>query len=437
MSVKISGIEKGSIAERKKILPGEKLNSINGHDIMDVLDYRFYQVNKDITVEIENVCGEKRSIDIKKGEYEEIGIIFDTYLIDKQHSCRNKCIFCFIDQLPKGMRETLYFKDDDSRLSFLFGNYVTLTNLDEREISRIIDMHISPINVSVHTTNPELRVKMMKNRFAGDSLKILNRFADAGIKMNCQIVSCVGINDGEELKRTLSDLEKLGDNIESIAVVPVGITKYREGLCELKSYTKGTAKDVIDIIETCGEMFLKKYGIRKVYPADEFYLKAEMPLPNPKFYEGFPQIENGVGMISSLREEFLDAIEDEDLDCKERNITIACGVAVKPFIREISNLAENRFDKLRINVIGINNNFFGDKINVSGLITGQDLINQLKDIEIGEEILISSSMLKDGEDIFLDDVTLNDVKEKLNVDVIPVDNDGYKLLEAMIGRSEE
>ena len=309
MAVKIFDVTTGSHADKAGIKKGETLLSINSNEIVDVLDYRFYQVNRKLTLEVEDEDKNVRTIEMTKGEYEEIGLEFETYLMDKQHSCRNKCIFCFIDQLPKGMRESLYFKDDDSRLSFLFGNYITLTNITEHEIDRIIKMHISPINVSVHTTNPELRVKMMKNKNAGKVLSIIDRFNAAGIKLNCQLVLCPGYNDGAELERSLTDLCTL-ENAECIAAVPVGVTAYREGLEKLETFNKETAGAVIDIIDRFGDFCEKKYGDRRVYAADEFYLKAELPIPEAAFYGDFDQLENGVGLMANMKEEFADALED-------------------------------------------------------------------------------------------------------------------------------
>ena len=309
MAVTISGVRKHSPAYRHGIQAGERLLTLNGNEIMDVLDYRFYQLNTALVLELENNRGERRTVSLKKPEYEEIGLEFETYLMDRQHSCKNKCVFCFIDQLPKGLRKSLYFKDDDSRLSFLFGNYVTLTNLTEHEISRIIKMHISPMNISVHTTNPELRVKMMKNPRAGEALSIIRRFAQAGIKINCQIVLCPGYNDGEELKRTLSDLETMCPQVQAVAVVPVGITRYRQNLPEMRSFTRETAGEAIDLIESFGEKCLQKYGTRVAYPGDEFYLKAERPLPPAGFYEDFSMLENGVGLLPLLMDEFYSALE--------------------------------------------------------------------------------------------------------------------------------
>lgn len=431
MAVKIFDVTTGSHADKAGIKKGETLLSINSNEIVDVLDYRFYQVNRKLTLEVEDENKNVRTIEMTKGEYEEIGLEFETYLMDKQHSCRNKCIFCFIDQLPKGMRESLYFKDDDSRLSFLFGNYITLTNITEHEIDRIIKMHISPINVSVHTTNPELRCKMMNNRFAGDTLKYLKRFADAGITLNCQIVSCPGINDGDELVRTLTDLENLGVNMT--AIVPVGLTRYRDNLYPLVPYNKETAGQTIDIIEKMGDECVKKHGRRIFFPGDEFYLLAERELPSPEFYEDFSALEDGIGMIAYLTDDVGWKLEELDADeslCHK--VTIACGEGVFPYMKRIMSMINEKFPNITINTRAIKNNFFGGGINVSGLVTGGDLIDQLRDDDLGDRLLIPSSMLRFENDLFLDDVSTDDVERELNITLIPINNNGNDLVEAVI-----
>lgn len=431
MAVKIFDVTTGSHADKAGIKKGETLLSINSNEIVDVLDYRFYQVNRKLTLEVADEDKNVRTIEMTKGEYEEIGLEFETYLMDKQHSCRNKCIFCFIDQLPKGMRESLYFKDDDSRLSFLFGNYITLTNITEHEIDRIIKMHISPINVSVHTTNPELRCKMMNNRFAGDTLKYLKRFADAGITLNCQIVSCPGINDGDELVRTLTDLENLGVNMT--AIVPVGLTRYRENLYPLVPYNKETAGQTIDIIEKMGDECVKKHGRRIFFPGDEFYLLAEREIPSPEFYEDFSALEDGIGMIAYLTDDVGCKLEELDADeslCHK--VTIACGEGVFPYMKRIMSMINEKFPNITINTRAIKNNFFGGGVNVSGLVTGGDLIDQLRGDDLGDRLIITSSMLRFENDLFLDDVSTDDVERELGVTLVPVNNNGNDLVEAVI-----
>lgn len=431
MAVKIFDVTTGSHADKAGIKKGETLLSINSNEIVDVLDYRFYQVNRKLTLEVADEDKNVRTIEMTKGEYEEIGLEFETYLMDKQHSCRNKCIFCFIDQLPKGMRESLYFKDDDSRLSFLFGNYITLTNITEHEIDRIIKMHISPINVSVHTTNPELRCKMMNNRFAGDTLKYLKRFADAGITLNCQIVSCPGINDGDELVRTLTDLENLGVNMT--AIVPVGLTRYRENLYPLVPYNKETAGQTIDIIEKMGDECVKKHGRRIFFPGDEFYLLAEREIPSPEFYEDFSALEDGIGMIAYLTDDVGWKLEELDADeslCHK--VTIACGEGVFPYMKRIMSMINEKFPNITINTRAIKNNFFGGGVNVSGLVTGGDLIDQLRGDDLGDRLIIPSSMLRFENDLFLDDVSTDDVERELGVTLVPINNNGNDLVEAVI-----
>ena len=436
MAVKIYGVTANSHADRAKIKSGEILLSINGNIIEDVLDYRFYQVNRELNLEISDEIGNARTVRIVKSEYEEIGLEFETYLMDKKHSCRNKCIFCFIDQLPKGLRSSLYFKDDDSRLSFLFGNYITLTNITEHEVDRIIKMHISPINISVHTTNPELRVKMMNNKNAGKALDIIYRFNEAGIKLNCQLVLVPDFNDGEELRRSLEDLTAL-ENVECIAAVPVGLTKYREGLCEISPFDKKKAEETLRILEEFGEETLKKYGERRVFGADEFYILAERKLPDADFYEEFLQLENGVGLVPLLLSESDEAISLCDYILKEkRNITIATGESAYPFIKAIVDKTEKKWDNLKCNVVAVKNNFFGGHINVAGLITATDLEEQLKGKDLGEELLIPSVMLRDGGDMFLDSVTLKELSQKLNIKITPVDNDGFQLVDKILGIKE-
>ena len=433
MAVVIRRVRKSGVAFRRGVRPGEVLQAINGHEIMDVLDYRFYEANAELLLTLQDALGKTREVRIKKGEYDEIGLEFETYLMDKQHSCRNRCVFCFIDQMPKGMRETLYFKDDDSRLSFLFGNYITLTNLSEHEISRIISMHISPVNISVHTMNPELRVKMMGNRFAGETLSILQRFAKAGIRMNTQLVLCPGINDGDELAFSLRELGKLAPSVESIAVVPVGLTKYREGLTPISPYKPDTARAVVEMVERFGDAFWQEHGTRLAYPADEFYLKAGLPLPGTDFYEEFPQLENGVGMLALLEDEFSQALEDAACPSGERHITIATGVAAAPFMEKLLLRAKERMPGLSGEVVPVENRFFGERITVSGLLTGRDLMDQLSARALGEELLLPACALRHEGDRFLDDVTLEQLEEAVGAPVRAVPNDGTLLLEAMIG----
>ena len=433
MSVIIKEVEKKSPAAKAGIKAGDTLISLNNNIIMDVLDYRFYQNDENIIAEIINAKNKVKKVKIKKGEFDEIGLEFDTYLMDEKRSCKNKCIFCFIDQLPKGLRNSLYFKDDDSRLSFLFGNYITLTNITEHEIDRIIKMHISPINISVHTTNPELRVKMMTNKNAGKVLQVMRRFNDAGIKMNSQLVLCPGINDGDELRRSLEDLLDL-PNMECVAAVPVGITKHREGLANLSSYNKDTANQVLDIIDEYAQKSVQKYGNRRIYCSDEFYLLAERKIPDARFYGDFLLLENGVGLWSLLRSEVQDALSSiTPADCN-RHISIATGVAAYSLIRGIADLCEQIYSGLKCDVYAIKNNFFGEKITVAGLVTATDIYEQLKSVDLGDTLLIPSSMLRSEGDMFLDSITVEELSGKLNINIKPIDCNGYDLVDGILGR---
>ncbi|MBQ8289009.1 MAG: DUF512 domain-containing protein [Clostridia bacterium] len=432
--VTIVSVERGSLAEKADIRAGDILISVNGNDIADVLDYRFYLIDRTLSLLLHR-GPDLLTVEIKKGEYDDIGLEFETYLMDKKQTCRNKCIFCFIDQLPRGMRETLYFKDDDSRLSFLMGNYITLTNMSDRDIDRIIRMHMSPINISVQTTNPELRCKMLHNRFAGDSLRHLRRLAEAGIAINAQIVLCKGVNDEAELERSLTDLASLGEAIQSVAIVPAGLTKYRDGLFPLSPFTKEEAAKVIDQINRHGDRSLETRGERLFYAADEFYLQAELPLPSPDYYEGYPQLDNGVGMITCMDEEFSSAMEylAEDYDTTlVRSFTIATGRAAYDFISKITTTLCDACPGLSGRVYQIENRFFGPEITVAGLICGCDLYDQLKDKPLGERLYISSTMLRDGGDLFLDDLSLEELSEKLGIPIIPVEPDGDAFIRALL-----
>ena len=432
MAVTIRGVESGSPAARAKIRAGEELLAINGQEIVDVLDYRFYMMDKRLELTLRSGTGE-RKVSVKKGEYEELGLTFDTYLMDRERSCRNQCIFCFIDQMPPGMRETLYFKDDDARLSFLYGNYITLTNLTEHDIERTIRMKISPVNISVHTTNPELRCKMMHNRFAGESLSILRRLADGGIAMNAQLVLCPGINDGAELERSMRDLAEYLPALRTVSCVPVGLTKYRDGLYPLRPYTKEEAADVVAQVEAFGDEMKARHGTRVFYASDEFYLKAGLPLHDGDFYEDYGQLENGVGMLTLQREQFRDALPFFEPDGRKRNFSIATGVAAAPFLQKLVDEARETWHNLNGRVYPIVNDFFGHEITVAGLITGQDLISQLRGKDLGDELLLPDVLLKFHEDVFLDDVTLSEVREALGVPITMVGSDGYELLRCMLG----
>ncbi len=527
--VTVTAVDEGSPAAKARLHAGDKLLSINGREIDDVLDYRFFIPDTRLKLVVETPEGHRRTVRIKKQEFEELGLEFSDYLMDEQRSCRNKCIFCFIDQLPPGMRDSLYFKDDDSRLSFLFGNYITLTNLTEHEVQRIIDMHISPINISVHTTDPALRCKMMNNRFAGDCLKILYRFAEAGLQLQCQLVLVPEYNDGAALDRSLADLAALGDAIVSVAAVPVGLTKYREGLAPIRSFTPAESRAVIAQLTAAGDRMLAERGTRVFYPADEWYINAGLPIPDGDFYEDYPQLENGVGMIAWLRTRFYDALEEytdgqpvpaaDDRICRERggpdaledlmdsqpvpaaeerisrggggpdaleeytegqtipaaeerisrgdggpdapeddltggqtifaaaehaahqipqgHAVLATGVAAAPFLCELVEAAQRRIPALDAEVIAIRNDFFGEKITVSGLVTGGDLMRQLSGVPMAR-LLLPRNMLRQEGDCFLDDVTLDEVERTLEVPVTLVpETDGAALFSALIGRAGE
>lgn len=434
--VKITGVEERSYAKKSGIKSGDVLHAINGNEISDVLDYRFYLTEKKVTLELENNDG-KYSVTIKKGEYDDIGLEFETPLMDEKHSCRNKCIFCFIDQNPAGMREPIYFKDDDSRLSFIHGNYITLTNMTDKDIARIIKMRISPINVSIHTTNPELRVSMMKNKRSGDVLRYLDEFKNAGLSMCGQIVLCRGVNDGDELRRSLTDLSKYYPEMGSVAIVPAGLTKHRDGLYPLTDFTPEEASDVIDMIDEAARIQLEKYGSRQFFAADEFYLKAGRPLPDTEYYEDYPQIENGVGMLRSFSDEFGMAIEDIDFMIseltEERTVSVVTGVASFDMISAFADKLMKLCPKLHIKVEKIINRFFGESITVSGLLTGKDIYEQLKEKELGDELLIPQNALRAEENDFLCGMTFEELGDKLGVKLRAVDSDGYGFAEAVFG----
>ncbi len=433
MAVKISGIEKNSVAEKKKIQAGDSLISINGNPVNDVLDYRFYINDTKLILVIETRQGKKKMLKIEKEEFGDIGLEFETYLMDKQRSCKNKCIFCFIDQLPKNLRESLYFKDDDSRLSFLFGNYITLTNLSDDEVDRIIKMHISPVNVSVHTMNPELRVKMMANPKAGKSLEYIKRFADAGIALNTQLVLCPEINDGKELEFSLNELSKMYPSVQSIAAVPVGLSDHRDGLYPLNPYDKKSAGEVIDIIDRFNEKFKAENGEIIAYAADEFYLKANRPVPDAEYYNDFPQLENGVGMWALLKSEFEDALSECEIANLERKVTAVTGEAAYPLIRELADKAEKKIKGLKINVVPVKNRLLGKMITVSGLICGNDILEAVNGLDLGDELIIPPNCLRSEGDMFLDNMTVDGLSDKLNVGIIQNGSSGEDLLSAFTG----
>jgi putative radical SAM enzyme (TIGR03279 family) len=430
---KITGVDKQSPAYRAGIRVGDELVSIAGQKVRDVLDYMFYSYDEEFDIVVMR-DGHLIESYIEKSEGEPLGLDFETYLMDSPRSCSNRCVFCFIDQLPPGMRDTLYFKDDDARLSFLMGNYITLTNLTRSDVDKIVRMHISPINISIHTTNPELRVKMLGNRNAGIALEYLKEFEDAGIIMNGQIVLCPGYNDGDELRRTLRDLEKLHPSMHSVSVVPVGITKYRDNLAKLRAVEKQDALQVISIVDEIGDACKERFGTRIFYCADELYLKAELPIPNADYYEDFPQIENGVGMVAQFKEEFELSLEElEEVESIEP-FAIATGELFAPIMCNLIDLLRTKCNNVSYRVYGVKNSHFGEKITVSGLVTGGDLINALKHEALPPRILIPINMLRSGENVFLDDVTVEDVEQALGVKVVPVENRGSDLINTIMMR---
>ncbi len=438
--VQISHVAPHSRAALSGIIAGDMLIAINQNEISDVLDYRFYLAEERLELSLTR-SGVPFSVIIKKGMYDDIGLDFETPLMDKKRCCANRCIFCFIDQLPKGLRPSLYFKDDDARLSFLHGNYITLTNLHDKDIDRIIKMHISPVNVSVHTTNPQLRCDMMKNRRAGEVLSYLDRLAKAGIRMCGQIVLCRGINDGAELDRSMRDLAELAPHMSSVSVVPAGLTRYREGLYPLTPFTPEECAAVIKQVNAFGDACEKTLGYRMFCVADEFYLKAGLPLPEESYYGDYEQIENGVGMLRSLMAEFateLDYLADYVGDVNDfapRHVSIATGKAAAPTIRYLCDLLKKHLNGIEISVFEIKNRFFGDEITVAGLLTGKDMEEQLKDRHLGDELLIPASTLRAEGDLFLCGMTPNDLAATLGVPVTPVKGDGAALLAALVGRS--
>ena len=434
--VEITEVLNGSRAERAGVRKGDVLVSLNGNRISDVLDYRFYLAERVVRLLLTR-DGEEYAVTIRKGEYDDIGLEFATPLMDKKHSCRNKCIFCFIDQLPKGLRETLYFKDDDSRLSFLHGNYVTLTNMSDEDIERIIKMHISPVNVSVHTTNPTLRVEMMKNPRAGEVLRYLDRLKEAGITLCGQIVLCRGYNDGAELLRTMEDLYKLSPAMQSVSIVPAGLTRFRDGLAPLTLFTEEECREVVRTVEEFGERCLSECGSRIFFPSDEFYVRGGLPLREEDFYEGYPQIENGVGMLTSLETEFgfaMDDLSELTLGLTERRrVSVATGVAAYDYVKRLCDTLSLAVPLLDVSVYRIENHFFGETITVAGLLTGKDMSEQLFGKDLGDELLIPENTLRSGGDVFLCDMTVGELSEKLGVKVTPAPNDGEKLARALLG----
>ena len=440
----IVGIKPGSTAEEIGLVPGDAILEINGEPILDIFDYQFFMEDEKIELLVQHKNGEEEIWEIEKDPDDDLGIIFSSNLMDDYKSCQNKCIFCFIDQMPPGMRETLYFKDDDSRLSFLQGNYITLTNMKEEEIDRIIRYRLAPINISVHTTNPELRCKMLHNRFAGNVLSYIDKLYEAEIPMNGQIVLCKGWNDGEELERTIKDLSAYLPHMESVSIVPVGLTKYRDGLEPLESFTKEDAINVIETVEKWQKKFFVSHGSHFVHASDEWYILAGLPFPEEERYDGYIQLENGVGMMRLLCEEFTEAFEeykakeDKTSSVQEKKvISVATGKLAYEMISYMAEQVMAEHPWLFIRVYEIENRFFGEKVTVSGLLTGQDIIAQLKGKDLGETLLLPENVLRSGENVFLDDVTLSGVQTALQVKVDIVKSSGKDLLYKLLGESPE
>ena len=429
MAGKITSIDPHSPAERAKLRVGETLLSINGREIADVLDYRFYGYDPKLTLVVQEPSGAQRTVHIRKAEGEDIGLNFETYLMDEERSCSNHCLFCFVDQMPPNMRDTLYFKDDDARLSFLMGNYTTLTNLSEREAQRIIDLRISPINVSVHATDPKLRSILLGNKAAAKGLEYMKAFAQAGIVMNCQIVVCPGLNDGSQLRRTMEDLADMG--VATCAIVPVGITKYRKGLYQMPPVTEKIAGEILDCVLPFSEECLRKYGTRLFFCADELFIKAKRPLPEETYYEGYAQLENGVGMLRSMENEFMSALAQMEPDAPCRPFSIATGCLAAPFLRELIETARTRCPAVQGTVYAIENHYFGTTIDVAGLVTATDIMAQLKGRPLGERLLIPANMLRHGGNVFLDDYTVEDVEKQLGVPVMVSESDGFSLIDTI------
>ena len=428
----VSAVTTGSIAEEMEIEPGDVLVSVNGQEPEDVFDYRYLMNEEEVLVVIRKPDGEEWELEIEKEYEDDLGMEFENGLMDDYRSCRNKCMFCFIDQLPKGMRDTLYFKDDDSRLSFLQGNYLTLTNMSEHDLEKIIYYKLSPINISFQATNPELRCKMLHNRFAGDVMDKVRRLKEAGIMMNGQIVLCRGVNDGEELDRSIRDLVTLMPELQSVSVVPVGLTRYRDGLYPLEPFTKEDACKVLDLIHSWQEKLLKEYGTHFIHAGDEWYILAERPMPEETTYDGYLQLENGVGMVRLLKEEVDACLADLPGDDRKRKVTIATGELAAPYLREHVASIRGKYPGVEAQVITVKNEFFGGKITVAGLLTGQDLVNQLKGKDLGEELLLTTNMLKSDEPVFLDDMTVEQLQTALQIKVSIVESSGNDFVNCIL-----
>ena len=430
---KITAVAPGAIGEELELEPGDVLLTIDGEEIEDIFDYDYMTDSESFVMTIQKKNGEEWELEIESGG-EDLGLTFENGLMSEYRSCRNKCIFCFIDQMPPGMRETLYFKDDDSRLSFLQGNYITLTNMSDRDIDRIIRFHLSPINISVQTMNPELRCRMLNNRFAGEALKKIDRLYEAGTEMNGQIVLCKGVNDGEELRYTIERLAAYAPHMQSVSVVPVGLSKFRDGLYPLEPFTKEDACQVIDLIEEWQKKLYEKHKLHFIHASDEWYILAERELPEESRYDGYIQLENGVGMIRLLYEEFMDALGEKEDDGKTEELSMATGFLPYPYLKRLLDRMAEVYPGRKIHLYPIRNDFFGEMITVAGLITGQDLVAQLKGKPLGSRLLLPSVMFKSGEEVFLDDMTRTQAEAALQIPINIVKSGGYDLLSAILDR---
>ncbi|MEY8337341.1 DUF512 domain-containing protein [Lachnospiraceae bacterium 62-35] len=433
---RIKEVAPGSIGEELELEPGDYVLSIDGNEIEDIFDYEYYVNSAAMTMIVQKADGETWELDIEH-DYEDLGLSFENSLMSEYKSCCNKCIFCFIDQMPPGMRDTLYFKDDDSRLSFLQGNYVTLTNMKDRDIERIIRFHLSPINISIQTTNPKLRCKMLNNRFAGEALKKIDLLYQSGTPMNGQIVLCKGINDGQELERTIQDLTNYIPCMESVSVVPVGLSRFRDGLYPLELFTPEEAAETIDLIEKWQRIIFEKHGIHFIHASDEFYMLAGRPLPEAERYDDYIQLENGVGMVRLMTEEVRQALAESEGDEREEELSIATGLLAYKWIQGYIEEIQTKFPNRNVHLYPIENHFFGTSITVAGLITGQDLIAQLKGKKLGKRLLLTEHMFRSGEDVFLDDLTRDDIQKALQVQVDIVKSSGQAFVNAVLGRAEE
>ena len=433
MNNTIKSVDRGSPAEKAGISAGDRLLTINGHKIHDVLDYKYYSYDARLSVDLLSGSGHKKRAVIRKPEGEDAGIEFESYLIDTARACANKCVFCFVDQLPRGMRSTLYFKDDDHRLSFLQGNYITLTNLSEREIRRIIDLRISPINVSVHSTEPELRSMLLGNKNGGRGIEIMREFAGAGITMNCQIVCCPGLNDGEHLLKSMSDLSEMYPGVASVSIVPVGLTKHRDGLYPLRPFDRALALETVQAVDSFGDRCVDRFGTRIFFCADELYLKAGLELPSDEYYEEYPQLENGVGMLRLFMTEFCAAMRDMPDEPDGKPFSAVSGCSAAPFMESMIEDAASRYPGIDGRVYAVENDFLGHTIDVAGLVTGGDIVNQLSGRPLGDRLLLPRNMLRHGETMFLDDMTVEELSGLLGVPIRIVEQDGFDFADAIFG----